>query len=338
MLLMLLLIATDAWSAEVSRTITKNFVVTSSTTLEVRNTFGAIHINNWDKGEFAVEVEIIGKSSSESRAQQIADRIEIDIRESGDRVSFETELNDIKTRGRDGFEVRYTISMPADNPIRIRNSFGDVYLDDRNGSADLDISYGSLKAGDLNEESKVKLSFGKGYIDRFETGQLEVKYSELEISSSRRLDMDQQFSKVEIDEVDELELDSKYGEVEIGAVKELDADVSYSGFTIEELITSMDLDAQYVSGFEIDMVRKDFEFLYIEGKFGSYDIRLEEGLQADIEAEFKYSDLKTMGADVNFHYRVKDNNESEYRGKIGGGHPDRRIVIRSTYGNCTIFD
>ncbi len=338
LLLLLLIIAHAGWAIDLSRTIKKNYSVSDQTSFSINNSFGKVHINNWEKSEIQVEVEIIGKSSSENRAQSILDRIEIDIRESSSEISFRTELNNLKTRGNDGFEVHYTVSMPASNPINVRNSFGDVYLDDRNGAAELDVSYGAIKAKDFNEESSLKLAFGKGYLGHFERGRVNVKYSDLEIRSSKMMDMDQQFSNVELNEVGELDLDSKYGSVELGVVGEVDVDVDFSGFSIEELQRSIDMESGYVSDFEIELLRKDFEYVDIEGKYGSYEIRLEEGLSADLEASFKYSDLRVYGADIDYYYRVRDNNENEYKARIGGGDSSKRISIRSTYGNCKITD
>ncbi len=337
LILALLLSAHLGLAIDVTKVIKKNFSVSSNTKLSVRNSFGKVHINNWEKSEFGVEVEVIGKSSREEKAQEIADRINIDIRESSDMISFETELDNIRTRNNEGYEINYTINMPSENPIRIINKFGDIYLDERFGEADIDVSYGALRADDLNEKSSVKVAFGKGSIDRFERGEIEIKYSDVDIESSDQLEMDQQFSNVELNKVNDIELESKYGSVDLGIVGSADVDVSFSGFKIDELSGSLDMEAGYVSGFEIDLLRNSFESVYITGKFGSYDIRLEEGLSADIEAEFKYSDLKVRGADVDFHYRVKENNSSEYRGKIGGGDPNKKIVIRSSYGNCNLY-
>lgn len=333
----LLVAAQAVCGAEVSRTIKKNFSVSASTTLQVKNSFGRIHIENWDKQEFGIEIEIIGRSSSESKAQDIVDRIEIDISESNDLISLITDLNNIKTRNKESFEVNYQISMPALNTIKVRNSFGDVFLDDRNGEVDMDLSYGALKAKDFNEESNLKLSYGKGYVEHFSRGEVEVKYSDLDIQSSKELRMDQRFSNVEIEEMGRMDLVSKYGSVELGSVDEIEVEVSFSGFSIEKLSKSLEMEADYVSDFEIGLLKKEFELVDIVGKYGSYDIRIEEGLSADLEASFRYSDLRNY-ADIDFNYRVKDNNESEYRGKIGGGSSSKRILIRSSYGNCTISD
>jgi hypothetical protein len=74
----------------------------------------------------------------------------------------------------------------------------------------------------------------------------------------------------------------------------------------------------------------------IKGKFSSFELNLAPDLSADIEAEFEFSDLKASGVNIDYSYRVKESNESEYRGKINGGNPDKRIIIDSSYGNCKI--
>lgn len=335
-LLVSFLISATAAESEVSKVINKNFKVSSTTLLSVRNSFGKIHVNTWEKSEISVEIEIIGNASNEERAQKIIDNIDISVNETSSEVSLITNIKDSKSRGNSGYEINYTINMPVENPINFRNSFGDIYLPTRKGDAFVKVGYGALKAQDFLATTEMEISFGSGSVGRFEKGELEVKYSDVEIESAGEMIIDQGFSNLEIDQIDELDLESKYGDVRLGKAGFVKADVGFSGFKMGELSGSLDLEADYVSGFEIDLLRKEFDFVRIYGKFGSYDIRLEDGLSADLEAEFRYSDLKTYGDEVDFHYRIKESNLAEYRGKIGGGSYDKIIKIKSSYGDCTI--
>lgn len=321
---------------EVSKVISKNYKVGGDTELDIHNSFGKVHINNWDKNEFEVEIEIIARSSNEEKAQRILDRIEVEISESGSLISFKTDINNINTRNNESFEINYTVFMPIDNPLRIKNSFGDVYLDKRQGEVELDIAYGSLKAESLEEHADVKISFGNADIKEMMKGELEVKYSDAEIGYLANVEFTQGFSDVEIDRVDNLEFESKYGSLEIGNVRNIRGEAEFGKFEIEELNGRLDLEAKYVSGFTIHKVSRDFESIYITGKFGSYEINLEDGISAKFKGKFQFSDLRTSGLDIDYTYRVKESNESEYRGTIGKGPSNKIIDIDSSYGDCTL--
>jgi hypothetical protein len=322
---------------ELSKTITKNYSVDEMMRLSIKNSFGKIEVTNWDKNEFDIVVEITVEGSSQQRAEKKLAEIKVAIDETSEEISFTTDIDDMNNKNGESFEVNYTIRMPASNPVSLKNSFGDIFLSDRRGPAVIDLSYGALKAQSLFDRSEIEVSFGKAYIDVLDRGEITIKYSEVEIESSTDLEMNMEFSDVEIETVEKLELEAKYGSVEIGQVGDLDAEASFNGLSIERLTSSLMLEAKYVSDFEIDLVESSFRLIDIKGKFSSFELNLAPDLSADIEAEFEFSDLKASGVNIDYSYRVKESNESEYRGKINGGNPDKRIIIDSSYGNCKIY-
>jgi hypothetical protein len=322
---------------EKKKYIEKSYKVSASTSLKIDNKFGDVEINTWEKSEFSIKVEIIGKGRTEERAQRILDEIRIDIKESSSEIYFETESNDIKTKNEEGFEVNYTVYMPEKNSLAVKNSFGDVSMGNRAGNLDLTVAYGSMKVGDVAGDTYVKLSFGNGGIGNVANGEFIVKYSNFEIESGKRLDITQGFSDVEIDNVEDLKIESKYGKVEIKKAHKVDAEAHFSGFEIEELTGSLELECSYLGDFRIERLAKTFTLVDIDGKFGTYEIGLAPGVNADIDASFSFADLKVSSdVDATFNYRVKESNRATYRGKIGKGDPAKKIKIDSGYGNLRL--
>ncbi|MEM6829976.1 MAG: hypothetical protein AAF551_05640 [Bacteroidota bacterium] len=209
--------ATLADQDEKKRIVEKNYSVNSTTQLHITNSFGKVVIDSWDKSEFLIKVEIIGKGNNEDRALRILDAIEVEISESGNTVYCETRIdnNNNKSKNNEGFEINYTVNMPSSNPLFINNRFGDVTMGDRDGDLELKVAYGSYKTGDISGKSEVKLSFGSGSMNDINDGELTIKYSNLDVESATSLDVKQGFSNIEIGQVNDLELESKYGGIEI---------------------------------------------------------------------------------------------------------------------------
>ena len=227
--------------------------------------------------------------------------------------------------------------MPEANPLEIKNRFGDVYMGNRSGDLEINVAYGSMKIGDVKGDTDLKLSFGGGSIDGVMSGDMTIKYSNFNIESADNLELNQGFSEVEIGEVKDLKLESKYGSVEIDKVHTVGADVHFSGFEIEELTGELEMDCSYIGDFSIRRLAKTFTLVDIEGKFGSYEIGIEPGMNANIEAEFSFANLKAYSdVDVTFHYRVKESNKNTYRGIIGSGDDSKMIRIDSSYGNLRL--
>ncbi|MDH5609300.1 MAG: hypothetical protein OEY56_07450 [Cyclobacteriaceae bacterium] len=321
---------------EATKVINKTYKVTAATGLSIRNSYGNVHVNTWEKAEFSIKVDVIARAGSEEKAHRILDQITIDINESGAEIAFLTQLDKVATRSNEEMEINYTVFMPIENPLRIKNSFGDMYVDNRRGESNLEIAYGSLKAGELTNSNQLKVSFGSADILRIEKGEAIFKYSKISIESAGTLKLGQHFSEVELEEVGTLDLESRFGSVWLGKSGRIDADVEHSKFEIGELNQSLQMDAAFVSNFKIGLLRKEFELVDITGKYGSYNLNLESGVRSLFEGTFRFADLRDSEGLIDFNYKIRDMNLNEYKGRIGAGNTSKLIRISSSYGDCKI--
>lgn len=317
---------------EKSRKISKSYDVKSNVKLAVSNSFGRVHINTWDQNKITVDIEIIARMNNESRAQEMLDKIEIEIEESSSQISFESRLGKLKNRDKEEFEINYKVNMPKKNALKLRNSFGGNYIGDLLGESDIDISYGDFKIEKLSGLTNIKISFSDGSIAMVKKGEVEIKYSDVEIGELGVVRLEQGFSDVEIEKIGTIDLTSKYGDVEIGTVQGIKGYVGYSEFSIGRLELELDIEASYSGNFTIREVSKDFTKIMIDGKFGDYRISFEEGANFTFDTELSFSDFSYSGLPLDFDYKIKEDFKARYKGKMGsgkGGH----ISIDTSYGD-----
>lgn len=337
MLLVLSVLALAGVNEEKRKSINKNFKVSERTVLEVSNQFGKIQMDTWSKPEIKVDVEIIVNGRNESRAQSLLDKIEIRIKESSSLISLETDFDgNMNTKNEESFEVNYMISLPSENDILVENKFGDIYIGERKGKSEVELSYGNLKTEDFLGPLDLELSFGTGTLGDLIDAEIEVKYGELELNNARSLELEQGFSEVDINQVENLELESKYGDMEIESVDDLRCDVQFSGFSIGRVNKSLYMEANYVSDFEVDELSKDFEYFKFYGKFSSIELNLENGIKADLEVELSFARMNNSYDDMDIYYQDKEDTRSEYKARIGGGSSDKKIIVQSSYGDLRI--
>ena len=316
--------------------INKSYPINASTVLKVSNQFGEVHLEKWDKQELKVKIEIIVNGKTEDRAQKMLDKINVAISE-GSTMSFNTEINgNMNSKNDESFKINYWINMPSTNKIDIENKFGDTYIDDWKGDAEIELGYGNLKTMGFEGFLDLELSFGKGSVGALNNAEIEVKYSDLDVEKAVKLEMEQQFSNVKLGSVVNIEVESKYGELEIGEADEVEADAQFSGFSIEKLNKKMYLEASYISDFEIEDLSKDFTKIEIYGKFSNYTLRLQDGTNAELEGEFSFSNMSVSNDQVDIYYKVKDANKSEYKAHIGKGDSNKRIIVKSSYGDLKV--
>lgn len=339
--ILFLLLVSYTWARpneEKRKTIEKSYVVSEATALKFSNSFGKIHLETWDKNQVAVNIEIIVNASSETRAQELLDKINVSIddRNPKNELSFSTSIDGRNSGRNASFEINYRIDMPRNNSLDLKNSFGDVYVGPLGGKVKLDVQYGNLNTGALTGDADVKLAFGSGFssIESFKKGELRISYSKLSVEEMGDVEVDSQFSTFEVDQVGSMDLTGKYGDVEIGEIKHLVANVNFSGFEIDQVHQDIELDIDYGGNINIGLART-IRRVDIRSSFGPLEIELPEGLNANFEANLSFCDLKYDESRINFSKVIKESNSSEYVGKIGnGGEP--LITIFSKYGSVRI--
>ncbi len=339
--ILFLLLWSYSWARpneEKRKTIEKSYTVSDATELNFSNSFGKIHLETWDNKQVSVKIEIIVNASSESRAQDLLDKITIDIDDSNPKseLSFSTSIDGRNSGRGTSFEINYSVKMPKNNPLNLKNSFGDVYVGPLGGRVKLDVQYGNLNTGSLTGDADVKLAFGSGAssIESFNKGELRLSYSKLSIEELGDVEVNSQFSTLEVDKAGSMDLTGKYGDVEIGEIQNLVANINFSGFEIDKVHKEIELDIDYGGNITIGLANT-INRVDIKSSFGPLELELPVGLNANFEANLSFCDLKYDESRINFSKVMKEQNSSEYVGKIGKGGTSL-ITIYSKYGSVRL--
>jgi len=325
---------------EERKQVNKSYQVNPNTSVSFTNSFGKLQVNTWDKNELQVNIEIITRSSNESRAKDMLDRISIAIDDSNpsSSVAFKTVISNTKSNGNNSMEINYIVYMPKNNPIYLRNSFGDCFLANYNGKVTIKESYGNLNTENLGGDNDVDLSFGGGTskIDGFKSGDLKVSYSNLEIGVMGTANINAQFSNLQVDKLSEATLVAKYGQVNLGEVGSLEANVNFSSFEIDKLNRKLDLDIDYGGKTDIGHISKDIQSIEIHSSFGPVRLDLPLGLNAGINIKVEFGGFGYDKKDIDFNKVYEGNTSKEYEGRVGKGSSSVMISVTCKYGDVKI--
>ena len=170
------------------RNISKTYTA-SGNTLNIDNRFGNVKITTWDKNEIKVDIHLETSSTDKEFTEKSFERMDVEESKDGNNINLKTVLNKggEKNTGCNNCSntivVDYDIHMPANNALKIQNSFGDVTLPDYNGPVSLTVKYGGLTAGKLSRPEKIAVDFGKADLKSLGNIDLEFKYSKVTIGS-----------------------------------------------------------------------------------------------------------------------------------------------------------
>lgn len=168
------------------KSVNKSYNVSSSDKLNINNAFGSVEVTTWDRNEIKVDVDIEVSANTEALAQRIIDRISVTEGKSGNEISFKTSMKDNNSNNsrdeKSTMHINYIISMPASNPLTVKNEFGSTTIPDFKGEVDLTSKFGSLTTGNLASIKSISVEFGKANLTNITSSPVTIKFSKAVIS------------------------------------------------------------------------------------------------------------------------------------------------------------
>jgi hypothetical protein len=136
-----------------NKTIKREFEIHPEGTTSLVNKYGRMDIKTWDKNRVKVEVRIQVKASSESSAQKVFDRIDINFTNSEKLVKAVTFIEPKRktwwggkrSREKLDYSINYEVYLPSTNKLQLHHRYGEVFVGDMEGKVDLIIKYANLK-------------------------------------------------------------------------------------------------------------------------------------------------------------------------------------------------
>jgi hypothetical protein len=291
------------YKSEKRKTFEKTYKVGKSDVLNIDNKFGNVHITTWNRNEIQVKVDIVSRANSEQNAQAMLDKISISESRSGSTIALKTEMGSINSKnGNQSFEINYTVSMPDDNALVLKNSFGNVYLPDMKGKVDLKVSYGTFKVGNLsNASNNIKASFCSGSansISFLNKGTIELAHSTVNLGGTNGVSGT-----------------SKFTDLKIGNLSE-----------------ALDMDVKYGS-FRVDKVQKNFKNISVNGGFAPIVLHFENDAAFDFDINVQFADFKVDRSLVKFTSLEQGHTSAAYKGKYGSATSKGTLNITSKYND-----
>jgi len=339
-IVVLLLAIQNVYADDFTKSYHQEYAVTKNTILQLNNRYGDMHIENWDKNIVDIRVVVTIKTSSKSKAQNALERIKIEFNKDGNYVSATTKINE-SIRNTE-FSINYMVKMPKDINIELYNKYGNLFLNEVNGHANINVKYGSFTINKLNRGNVKPLNFisaaysnGVCDIEYANWLKLEVRYSKIAVGTGIALMIDSKYSSIKVKKVKSIVAESKYDHpFRIGFVRNFICTGGYSGFEVSKLYNRLEMDLKY-SNIDVNNVDTDFELIKVNLRYGKADIDIPDNVGYELKAEAAYGSVKHPNN--NKLSKIIDGTESKVWGVVGNNpNPKAKIIITSKYGNVRI--
>lgn len=334
---------TETQWIEKKKNITFSYNITPADKISLENQFGDIKVSFWDKNEVKVEVIVLANATSEERASNFVQMVDVVGKKAEGEVKIKTiidrEEGNYKnntwnwkggTNDKNSLKIDYQVFMPKSNALKVKNSFGNTYLPTFTNILTVHQSYGKLIAEDItNPQSDVRLEFCKGsYIRSMSGGKLKASYS-----------------GIKMEKADDFDFNNSFGDIDIKEVGKMDAKISYSSGLIGMIKESSNLRLEFSGGFKLGGLGKNVKELDINASYSPVHLTLSDNMAYDFEVKANYGDFnypedKSVSFTRNSETDSKKSNgqytfnpTKYYIGKIGKGTSDCKIIVNGNFSS-----
>jgi hypothetical protein len=338
---------------EKKKNITKTFSVDSKDKLSINNQHGDVKVELWDKNEIKVDITITGYGSSDAKAQELLDNVEITDKREGDKISFKTFIDSDNNnwnwgnnwswngkkddescncpKTKKGVEVNYTIHMPRTNALTVSNKYGKTIIPQFDAPLRVTSNYGSFTSDRLKGIDKdIFVQYGSGNIKQMDDGDLQISYS-----------------KLNVDKADNLKLKNNYGSVTLDDINNLDGTFQYSSGKIGRINETGKLNISYSDGVQLSEMAKTLKSLDIRSNYTAVKLPVNGDCNADFEVTTTYANFRYPSGKVTFTVNPDENDDDDrkmgwqptktYKGKIGKGS-NTKITIKTNYAGVKFME
>jgi hypothetical protein len=280
-----------------------SFKLKSGTLVQISNKYGNVTIMPWEKDSVRFEVSISAQSKQAAKVIKILSSIDCEMISAPNTISARTVFYDngatfwkdmVSYAGQvlstnNNLQIHYTVYMPVTNPVKIENKFGNVYMDNQKGNADITVSNGDLQARNFGGILKLKIEFGNASIQDAEDARLTVNYADLTLGKAGSLNLDSRSSTLGIEETETAEISSQRDKMTFRSCGSLSGDASFSRIRVNELTTLCTLNTKY-GELRLNSIPRTFRSIQLRSEYT--DIYLGLGPSVACSADLLY-DAKT---------------------------------------------
>lgn len=323
--------------AEFSRVIKKEFTVNPDAQLVVNNRFGKVHCANWEKNSISFEVTITVTAADQKEADKKFLRIAIDFSGSPSSVTAITNMDELKNSGKGKFSIDYMVNMPGTVNLDVTNKFGDIFINELQGKARINLGYGNLEAKKLgNSDNLLDIKFSKARVNWITGAVLSLKYSDMKLDYAGSLRLDSRFSNLDAEKIVVLNVVFQGGTLTMENSSAVDSKSKFSDIDIQRIEQSLNLDIQY-GNCEVHEMPADFTSVNIRNKYGDVSIGLNDQAKYSLEADLKFCELDFPSDKAKFSFRSTTPTANAYKGTIGGSDsPLSKVIVHSEFGNVSL--
>lgn len=312
----------------------EKYEVDKGASLVIQNKFGDIHCQAWDESSISVNVTVKVDASSQEKADRVFDKVNISLTGSRTKVEGKTTVGNINNAN---YSIDYDIRMPRWANIDLDNQFGNIYLDETDGSVKINLDYGDMESNAFNgPKTDLTIKFSNVETGYIKDGTINIEYSDLDSKGADNLKLFSRFSKLTIEKIAMLNLDSQYDEVKTGSAGGIISVSRFSDLKFDKINGDFDFDIDY-GDLEAKYISPSFKVGKIRNSFAGVSLGFDPKTSMSINAEMDFGELSYPKNNMSMSEETKGYTTHIYKGRMGSGtSPASQLTIDSKNADVSI--
>ena len=329
---------------EKSRVIKKSFSVNKDAKVSLNNRYGNLNITTWNKNTVEIEVTITVKGNDLDDVEDKLSTINVEFNANSNLVDAETVFGSKKSnwswwkKSKNlNYKINYVVKMPKSNSVDLDNDYGNIYLDNLDGKADINCDYGKISIGNLSaSNNNINLDYcSTSTINSMKSGGVNLDYSKLNIDKTEKVRVNADYSNVKLGETGTVDFNSDYGSISIEEANNVSGNSDYTSMRFGTIRKNLTIDTDYGS-VTVKNLAKGFENVDIDGQYAGIRIGVDPNAVFNFEIDLQYAGFSRDNDKMEFFKSLSKSTKKYYEGKFGNGNTNSKIKIRSQYGGLSI--
>ena len=259
---------------EFKRDIQREFTVSSTPTLSIKNQFGRIRIIEGTNNQIVFKITLTGKGKDANEAKRIAESIDVSFNQSGTTISAETKHGQVQCNNC-GRIVDFEVTVPRNTKHILKNQHGDIELNNAVEPLEIDIQFGKLYANEISD-ANLTIQHGGATINKCGTMQIKTGFSQYQLGDIGVMSGSVAHSTLKIDQLGNTDITSEFSHIEIGRLKQSFITNKYSHGSlkinrIDENFSQIKIDANF-SPIKIALTRNHSFKAVLQTDFGNINV------------------------------------------------------------------
>jgi len=269
-----------AQTVKENRRLIRTYKLTPAMLVEVNNKYGSIEIEYWDVDSVRFVINFEMKAKSQEKLKKLEKLINFNFAGSDEYIRATTNVGtgggDIKSEfdnltnaiGTIGSEVviDYVVYVPVSNRLKLKNSFGNIFMGNVKTNLDIELSHGDLRIGEVINYSSINLKFGKAIIQSLSESKIDCQFANLNIEKCNRLTLVSKSSTIDINSINDLNINSKRDVISINQANVVNGSIYFTKLTIYQFIRNMNIETKF-GALNLEMINKTFDNIQINSSY-----------------------------------------------------------------------